>query len=488
MKFFQHAFSLLFVAANLGCHSTGGPTAQSAGRAQPPDNARFNVELRRAEQGDAEAQYYVGKYYSVGRGGTGDLAQAVSWFREAAEQNDSKAQNALGVSYLHGRGASVDIPKAVRCFEKASAQGNADAQAYLLGLAFFEIPFVTNDYAKAGDGLRKSALQGNAVAQGFLGLAYVQGHRVTKSEVEAVEWFRKAAEQGQTRAQAFLGHAYFRGHGVATNYARAINWSRKAAEQGEELAQETLGHCYQEGKGVEQNAVEAVKWFRRSAELGDEEAQLALGLAYRDGRGAAQDYVRAYKWLDLAAVQGNIKAISARKDLPNLMTARQLAQAGAAPRRQLISFDRKIIDDHRQRYSMSCIPSSVEMVLKLLGRVPGSYYEQQTAWKNKADGSFHDFDGKTIEGLTFQQKFTQPHGDKFPLVDLFEAIDHELNAGRFVIVGLPCAGDTHDWVIYDEATDGDFLAVSKAGSRTMENNHVRKTITEMQGTDIGVYR
>ncbi len=25
-----------------------------------------------------------------------------------------------------------------------------------------------------------------------------------------------------------------------------------------------------------------------------------------------------------------------------------------------------------------------------------SLYEKQTAWKNKADGSFHDFDGKTI--------------------------------------------------------------------------------------------
>ncbi len=56
-----------------------------------------------------------------------------------------------------------------------------------------------------------------------------------------------------------------------------------------------------------------------------------------------------------------------------------------------------------------------------------------------------------------------------------------------VIIGLPAAGDTHDWVIYDEDAKGEFLAVSKGGTRTIENNHVRKTITDMQGTDIGVY-
>ena len=156
-------------------------------------------------------------------------------------------------------------------------------------------------------------------------------------------------------------------------------------------------------------------------------------------------------------------------------------------RRGLTSFDRRIIDAHKQRYMMSCIPSSVEMVLKLMGRVPRSYYRLQTAWKNKADGSFHDFDGKTFEGVTFYQKFTQPHGSQFPLSSLFGTIDRELKAGRYVIVGLARGSDVHDWVIYDEAPDGDFLAVSKFGPWTIEKKHVKKAITRMQGTDIGTY-
>jgi len=153
----------------------------------------------------------------------------------------------------------------------------------------------------------------------------------------------------------------------------------------------------------------------------------------------------------------------------------------------LTKFDRRIIDAHGQRYPMSCIPSSVEMVLKLTGRVPQSYYGLQNSWKNKADGSFHDFDGKTIAGVTFRQQFCMARNSAFPLAQLFDTIDHELKAGRFVIVGLASGHDFHNWVIYDEGTDGEFLAASKAGPWTIQENHVKKVITLMQGTDIGTY-
>jgi len=136
---------------------------------------------------------------------------------------------------------------------------------------------------------------------------------------------------------------------------------------------------------------------------------------------------------------------------------------------------------------MSCIPSSLEMVLKLLGRVPVSHYDLQTQWKEKADGSFADFDGMTFAGVTFHQRFTQPHDTDFPLAMLFDTISAELHAGRFVIVGLASGDDTHDWVIYDETPDGEFLAVSKAGAHTIEERHVKSVITAMKGTDIGTY-
>jgi hypothetical protein len=155
--------------------------------------------------------------------------------------------------------------------------------------------------------------------------------------------------------------------------------------------------------------------------------------------------------------------------------------------RGLTKFDRRVIDAHEQRYMMSCIPSSVEMVLKLTGHVPRSYYQLQNAWKNKSDGSFHDFDGKKFEGLTFHQKFCMARDSAFPLTNLFETIDRELQAGRFVIVGLAAGNDFHNWVIYDESLDGEFLAVSKFGKWTIQQAHVKRAVIQMHGTDIGTY-
>jgi hypothetical protein len=156
--------------------------------------------------------------------------------------------------------------------------------------------------------------------------------------------------------------------------------------------------------------------------------------------------------------------------------------------RGLTRFNRSIIDAHKQLYGVSCIPSSVEMVLKLLGRVPVSYYDLQMQWQNKPDGSFKDFDGQTVAGTTFHQQFAMPRDDNFPLADLFDAIHAELAAGRFVIVGLAAGDDFHNWVIYDEDAAGEFLAVSKGASRTIYERAVRKVITQMKGTDIGIYR
>ena len=86
----------------------------------------------------------------------------------------------------------------------------------------------------------------------------------------------------------------------------------------------------------------------------------------------------------------------------------------------LTKFDHKIIDAHEQGFPMSCIPSSVEMLLKLLGRVPNSYRDLQLAWQNKSDGCWRDFNGKTFAGVTLRYR------DDYSTDQLFEAIDRGL--------------------------------------------------------------
>ena len=78
--------------------------------------------VRRAEAGEAEAQYQAGGHYM--RQNRWDLA--VPWYEKAAAQGHAKAQNNLGVAYAEGRGVPADPQKGCRLMAAAQQQLNTD--------------------------------------------------------------------------------------------------------------------------------------------------------------------------------------------------------------------------------------------------------------------------------------------------------------------------------------------------------------------------
>ena len=132
---------------------------------------------------------------------------------------------------------------------------------------------------------------------------------------------------------------------------------------------------------------------------------------------------------------------------------------------------------------------SVELVLKLLGRVPPDFYDLQKEWNNRKDGSFAQFDGRTVAGLCFHMQFSLPRNENFPLADLFKTIEDELAANRFVIVSLATPGGWHMFVICDKLPSGEFQAVSRIprDPRTLLVEQTRAMIQNMKGTDILTY-
>lgn len=150
--------------------------------------------------------------------------------------------------------------------------------------------------------------------------------------------------------------------------------------------------------------------------------------------------------------------------------------------------NKQVLDDHRQLYEASCIPSAVEMILKLIGRVPRDYHELQDKWKDKTDGSFADFDNVTIKGVTFKVRFRLPREDNFPFGDLFCTIDNELDENRFVVISLPSQGGWHMFVIYDKDKNGDFLALTKDSGQTICRRDVKQAVCRVKGTDILTYQ
>ena len=87
--------------------------------------------MKAAEQGDANAQYNLGRCYADGEGVEKDQKKAVYWYTKAAEQELARAQNNLAICYENGEGVERDMKKAVYWYTKAAEQGHARAQKIL---------------------------------------------------------------------------------------------------------------------------------------------------------------------------------------------------------------------------------------------------------------------------------------------------------------------------------------------------------------------
>lgn len=120
-----------------------------------------------AENGDARAQYQLGRLFALGLGVPRDYGQAVAWLKRAASQGNAHAQNDLGVLYDLGRGVVAN--------EKESAQW-----------------------------FRKAAVQGIGAAQLGLASLYQEGRGVPQDPVEAFAWASAASQLGEQRAEKLV--------------------------------------------------------------------------------------------------------------------------------------------------------------------------------------------------------------------------------------------------------------------------------------------
>lgn len=102
---------------------------------------------------------------------------------------------------------------------------------------------------------------------------------------------RQKAIAGDTVAILEVARRYAKGKGVKRNDVEAMmwygkvarqgnpeaaNWFRDLAEKGSAQAQYNLGVCYENGEGVEKDTSEAMKWYRIASEQGNKDAETAL--------------------------------------------------------------------------------------------------------------------------------------------------------------------------------------------------------------------
>ena len=152
-----------------------------------------------------------------------------------------------------------------------------------------------------------------------------------------------------------------------------------------------------------------------------------------------------------------------------------------------MELDQQILTAHRQIYQTSCVPMSVELVLKLVGAMGPTDFRLQNQTGGASDLTLARYDGVCISGVTFRRRFGESRGADFPLDRLFDTIATEVTSGRYVIASLASpGGNWHMHVVYAHAPPtGEFSAATKAYPYgNLHADDVRQRITLMQGTDI----
>ena len=283
-------------------------TGNIAGTSRNPERAAVLL-LAAAEQGNGEAQYYLGLLHQNGSGVEKNLEQAFTLFKSAAENGDHAAKYELSKAYANGRGTDVDSVKALHWLRAAADSGLGDAQFFLAN-ALESGQGAPLDRIEALGWYRRAAENGIPIAQRILGGKYLTGDDTTEPDPnEALRWLTLAAQAGDPGAMHNLAVAYGGGHNIARDDAKALKWYAAGSEAGLARSTYALAQYHELGRGLPADIKQAALLYRTALEQGDKRAALRLG--YLTGQGALDAYMPPHfgvDWTAAAAREGDENA------------------------------------------------------------------------------------------------------------------------------------------------------------------------------------
>lgn len=330
-----HLLAILAGLAAVPAAATG-PVTEALTAEQAGDRSNFIAQVRKARQGDAEAQWHVGMTYAR----LGDPARALPMLTSAAGAGKAPAAALLGWLYEDGRGTERSIEEAKRWYRLAAEQGEADAMAALGRLLLEEKS--SEARAAAGQLFRRAAGLQDPDGQYYLGWMLTEVAKGSRDDADAYDWFLKAARQGHLGAQLAVAKHLETGRGVARDTKAAGEWLLRAAETRDPVAHYLLGRWRAAaGEGnpdavrdsyriaalaghreaqfalasmlarsrAEADRKEAAAWFAKADEAGHIAAANRLGELLRDSDGDSQQMARARGIFQRAADKGNLDSM-----------------------------------------------------------------------------------------------------------------------------------------------------------------------------------
>src|ERR1041385_4389419 len=240
--------------------------------------------VKRAESGDPQAQFELGRAYEDGKGVPQDDEQAVQWFRKSAEQGNAKAQTSLGVMYAQGLGVNYDRAEAIRWYKQAAKQG-LDEAIYNIAIAYYNGEGVEANLHDAATWMMVASRNGDTqatealtrisqelhqhmeISKFQLAELYDKGDELTQDLPAAASLYRELAEEKDgmwynDRSRYQLCQLYVVGKGVPQDYPRAKSWCKKS---GVDFSNIVLGRMAEQGLGQAKNLHEALDYYKQAA-------------------------------------------------------------------------------------------------------------------------------------------------------------------------------------------------------------------------------
>jgi TPR repeat protein len=257
-------------------------------------------------RGREGAEYEIGNLVAK----QGDIAEAETYWREAAAAGDLEAQEKLAELY-HDRDQDAQAraygAQALAQYRALADQGDVGAMRRLVR-AYDEGILTDADSGAHWQWIERAAEAGDVVSQGALARAYLEGRDRPVDGPRGQHWAELAIAQDYAPAKAYLGRALLHGDVLPPDPEQAETLLKEAAETGHSAAQSDLGYAYLTGSPLPPDPEAGLRLLKLAIGQGSSSAMTKLGYAYWYGDGVPQDRAKAEELLGRAAELGHPSA------------------------------------------------------------------------------------------------------------------------------------------------------------------------------------
>ena len=305
----------------------------------------FEDIIKKANEGDAQAQCSLGFAYMLGEDIERDYILALEWLKKSSKQGFAEAYRHIAELYMNGHGVIKSVEMAIYYSRMAELKGDRIAKGLKLRyqksrmgelssepmvelwhyymreprhfIEFYEKAIEVENpngpfrlgyiYEKSGDyenaikyyKIGEERKAGDAIFR--LGYLYENGYGVDKSRLRAYSYYRRAEMYGDSNALNAVAYSICKS--VPTSDA-GIDRLKKAAMADHPVAKLNLAFLYATEPSLGATFDEKTKYFIEAAEKDNTQAKAALGYLYMNNK----DYQLSLKYFMDAGGEGNIDA------------------------------------------------------------------------------------------------------------------------------------------------------------------------------------